>query len=158
MEFSKVSGVYKLENQQFLPVPISTAWHFFANPSNLQSITPENLDFKITSLDDEKTYAGQIITYSIKLNRFIKMKWVTEITHLKEENYFVDEQRFGPYKMWHHVHKFESVDDGVLMTDIIHFKLPIRILSHLAYKLFVKRNLIRIFSYRTAELEKLFQQ
>jgi len=158
MEFSKNSGTYRLFNQQFVPVSLSTAWTFFSNPRNLQSITPEKLDFKITSIDGENAYAGQIITYSIKLNRIIKMNWVTEITHLKNKEYFVDEQRFGPYKMWHHVHKFEAVDGGVLITDIIHFKLPIRLLSPLGYKLFVKRNLKQIFSYRTAKLETLFNQ
>lgn len=96
MEFSKVSGVYKLEVHQFLPVSLSTAWSFFSNPSNLQSITPNDLNFKITSMDDGKTYPGQIITYSIKLNKLFKMNWVTEITHLKKEQYFVDEQRYGP--------------------------------------------------------------
>lgn len=158
MEFSKNSGTYRLFNQQFVPVSLSTAWTFFSNPRNLQSITPEKLDFKITSIDGENAYAGQIITYSIKLNRITKMNWVTEITHLKNKEYFVDEQRFGPYKMWHHVHKFESVEGGVLITDIIHFKLPIRLLSSLGYKLFVKRNLKQIFSYRTAQLETLFDQ
>ena len=158
MEFSKNSGTYRLFNQQFVPVSLSTAWTFFSNPRNLQSITPEKLDFKITSIDGENAYAGQIITYSIKLNRITKMNWVTEITHLKNKEYFVDEQRFGPYKMWHHVHKFESVEGGVLITDIIHFKLPISLLSSLGYKLFVKRNLKQIFSYRTAQLETLFDQ
>ena len=124
MEFSKVSGIYRLEVQQFLPVSLPNAWSFFSNPSNLQSITPSDLNFKITSLDDGKTYPGQIITYSINLNKLMTMNWVTEITHLKEEEYFIDEQRYGPYKMWHHLHKFEEVYGGVFMTDIIHFKLP----------------------------------
>ena len=158
MEFSKKSGTYRLYKQQFIPVSLSTAWTFFSNPKNLQLITPEKLDFKITSIDGQNAYAGQIITYSIKLNRIIKMNWVTEITQFKDQEYFVDEQRFGPYKMWHHVHKFESVDGGVLMTDIIHFKLPFRLLSSLGYILFVKRNLNHIFSYRTAQLEAQFHQ
>ena len=158
MEFSKNSGTYKLFNQQFLPVSISKAWSFFSNPNNLQSITPKELHFKITSTDGQDVYSGQIITYSIRLNKLIKMNWITEITHLKENKYFVDEQRFGPYKMWHHVHKFESVDGGTLMTDVIYFKLPFRILSALGYKIFVKRNLTRIFSYRTAQLEALFDK
>jgi ligand-binding SRPBCC domain-containing protein len=158
MELSKSSGTYRLFNEQFLPVSISTAWDFFSTPKNLQAITPKELDFKITSIDGENAYAGQIITYSIKLNKIIRMNWVTEITHINEEDYFVDEQRFGPYKMWHHVHRFKSVNGGVLMTDVIHFKLPIRLFSTLGYKLFVKRNLNYIFSYRAAQLETLFNQ
>ena len=158
MEFTKKSGTYRLYNQQFFPISIASAWTFFSNPSNLQVITPKEMDFKITSIDNPKAYAGQIITYSIKLNKIIKMNWVTEITHLKEEEYFVDEQRFGPYKMWHHVHKFESVEGGVLMTDVIHFKLPIPLLSSIAYKLFVKKQLTHIFSHRTSLLDEIFKQ
>jgi len=155
MEFTESSGTYRLYNQQFIPVSLSTAWTFFSNPKNLQSITPEKLDFKITSIDDENVYAGQIITYSIKLNRIIKMNWVTEITHFKDEEYFVDEQRFGPYKMWHHIHRFAEVDGGVLMTDLIYYKLPFPIFSAILHKTFVKKNLIQIFKYREAQLNNL---
>ena len=155
MEFSKVSGVYRLENHQFLPVSLSEAWNFFSNPTNLQSMTPKELDFKIKSLDAEKTYSGQIITYSIKLNKLFKMSWVTEITHLQKEKYFVDEQRFGPYKFWHHVHKFEEVEGGIFMTDIVHFKLPLSRISGLAYRLFVKKKLKEIFKYREDQLNKI---
>jgi ligand-binding SRPBCC domain-containing protein len=158
MQFTKSSGTYRLYNEQFIPVSLSTAWEFFSSPMNLQSITPKELDFKVTSIDGQKAYAGQIITYSIQLNKALKMNWVTEITHLKEEEYFVDEQRFGPYKMWHHVHKFKSVNGGVLMTDIVHFKLPVRPLASIGYKLFVKSKLKQIFTFRTAQLEILFNQ
>lgn len=155
MEFSKNSGTYRLYNQQFLPVSIQSAWSFFSNPANLQAITPDDLDFKITSSDGEKAYPGQIVTYSIKLNKIFKMNWVTEITHIKEEESFVDEQRFGPYKMWHHVHKFEAVDGGVLMTDIVHFKLPFPLFASIAYTLFVKKNLTQIFNFRESQLDTL---
>lgn len=155
MVFSKQSGIYRLYNEQFLPIPIASAWLFFSNPANLQIITPKELEFKITSLDDEKAYAGQIITYSIKLNKIFKMNWVTEITHVKEEQYFVDEQRFGPYKMWHHLHKFEAIEGGVLITDIVHFKLPFPLLASIAYKTFVKRNLKKIFTHRESQLDIL---
>lgn len=85
------------------------------------------------------------------------MNWITEITHVKEENYFVDEQRFGPYKMWHHLHKFESIDGGVMMIDIVHFKLPFRLFSSLGYHLFIKNKLKTIFKYRQEKLEELIQ-
>ena len=83
------------------------------------------------------------------------MNWVTEITCMVHENYFVDEQRFGPYKMWHHRHTFEEVDGGVLITDVVHFKLPFSLIAPLVYRLFVKQNLKRIFNYRTEKLEEL---
>ena len=156
MKFSHNSGVYRLFNEQFLPISIETAWSFFSDPKNLQLITPKEMDFKITNPVHEKAYPGQIITYSIKLNRF-RMNWITEITHVEEEDYFVDEQRFGPYKMWHHVHKFKVVDDGVLMTDIVYFKLPFPLFARIAYKLFVKRNLEQIFTHRELQLNTLIQ-
>lgn len=155
MQFSKNSGTYRLFNEHFLPITLEDAWNFFSNPKNLQEITPKNLDFKITNLDSETAYSGQIITYSIRLNKLIRMNWVTEITHLKEKSYFVDEQRYGPYKMWHHFHKFEAVNGGVMMTDIVHFKLPFPILSSIAYRIYVRKNLEQIFTFRTSKLNEL---
>ena len=155
MEFSKQSGLYRLYNQQFLPISLEEAWRFFSAPQNLQKITPEDMDFSITSPPDGKAYTGQIITYSIKLNKLVKMNWVTEIKSVVEKASFVDEQRYGPYKMWHHMHKFEEVAGGVLMTDIIHFKLPFSLVAPIAFKLFVKQKLTGIFNYRKTKLDAL---
>jgi ligand-binding SRPBCC domain-containing protein len=155
MEISKQSNIYRLYNQQFLPISKEAAWRFFSTPQNLQKITPDELYFSITSPDEGKVYLGQIITYTIRLNKVFKMNWVTEITSLIHENCFVDEQRFGPYKMWHHRHTFEEVDGGVLITDVVHFKIPFSLIAPLAYRLFVKQNLKRIFNYRMEKLEEL---
>tara|TARA_B110000503_G_scaffold98635_1_gene147802 strand:- start:108 stop:596 length:489 start_codon:yes stop_codon:yes gene_type:complete len=155
MEFSRHSGIYRLCTQQFLPISQEAAWRFFSAPQNLQKITPENLDFRITSPESGEAYLGQIITYSIFLNKIFKMNWVTEITHIAKGTSFVDEQRFGPYKMWHHLHKMEKVDGGVLMTDIVHFKLPFSLIAPIVYSLFVKRKLTEIFNYRTTKLDEL---
>tara|TARA_Y100000385_G_scaffold275124_1_gene319119 strand:- start:171 stop:650 length:480 start_codon:yes stop_codon:yes gene_type:complete len=155
MEISKHSNVYRLHNQQFLPMSLRDAWIFFSNPQNLQKITPEELDFRMTSLDEGKVYLGQIITYRIRLNRVFKMNWVTEITGMIHEDYFVDEQRFGPYKMWHHRHTFEEVEGGVLITDTVHFKIPFSLIAPLAYRFFVKQNLKQIFNYRTEKLNEI---
>jgi ligand-binding SRPBCC domain-containing protein len=155
MEFSKQSGIYRLYNEQFLPISIDHAWHFFSNPANLQTITPPELDFKITSPEEEDVYLGQIITYSITLKKIFKMNWVTEITSINNGLSFVDEQRFGPYKMWHHMHKFKEVEGGVLISDIIHFKLPFSLIAPLLYRFFIKKDLINIFRHRTIKLEVL---
>jgi len=152
MNFSKQSGVYKLHSEQFLPVPISRAWTFFSNPANLQLITPDDLDFNITGTDGCTAYPGQIITYSIRISPLVKINWVTEITHLKEESYFVDEQRFGPYKMWHHLHSFVAKENGVLMTDIVHFKLPFRIIAPVLFRFFIKPKLTHIFQFREQQI------
>ena len=155
MEISKHSNIYRLHNQQFLPISLRDAWTFFSTPQNLQKITPEELDFRMTSPNEGKVYLGQIITYKIRLNKVFKMNWVTEITGMIHENYFVDEQRFGPYKMWHHRHTFEEVEGGVLVTDVVHFKIPFSLIAPLAYRFFVKQNLKRIFNYRTEKLNEI---
>ena len=155
MEISKQSNIYRLYNQQFLPISLKDAWRFFSTPQNLQKITPEELDFEMTSPDEGKVYLGQIITYKIRLNKVFRMNWVTEITGMIHENYFVDEQRFGPYKMWHHRHTFEEVEGGVLVTDTVHFKIPLSLIAPLAYRFFVKQNLKRIFNYRTEKLNEI---
>ena len=155
MEISKHSNVYRLHNQQFLPMSLRDAWIFFSNPQNLQKITPEELDFRMTSPDEGKVYLGKIINYRIRLNRVFKMNWVTEITGMIHEDYFVDEQSFGPYKMWHHRHTFEEVEGGVLITDTVHFKIPFSLIAPLAYRFFVKQNLKQIFNYRTEKLNEI---
>jgi ligand-binding SRPBCC domain-containing protein len=150
------SGVYTLKTEQFLPVTIDEAWDFFSNPGNLAKITPEEMGFIITSGTLEQMFAGQIITYKIGIFPGIKTNWVTEITQVKEKAFFIDEQRFGPYKMWHHEHHFKQTEDGVLMTDRVTFKIPFGILGRFAYFLFIKRKLNQIFSFRAKTLSDFF--
>ena len=101
--------VYRLDTAQQLPCDLDTAWNFFSSPVNLKQITPEYMGFDITSdLGDGKMYPGQIITYIVKPILGIPLRWITEITHVKDLEYFVDEQRFGPYSLWHHQHWFEN--------------------------------------------------
>ena len=156
MIFRKHSGIYTLEVRQHLPVSPDEAWHFFSNPQNLEKITPQNMSFQITSDLTKKVYEGQIITYKIGILPFFKTPWVTEITHLKEPLYFIDEQRQGPYKMWHHEHHFRAEGEGVLMTDKVSFALPFSFIGHLAYHLSVKSQLKKIFHYRQQSLIELF--
>jgi len=133
------------------------AWDFFSSPANLQKITPEKLGFKIVSKHHgEKMYAGQIIEYYVKPLFGIPLYWMTEITHVADKKYFIDEQRFGPYSMWHHQHHFKETPDGVEMTDIVHYKLPFGILGELAHTLFVKKQLQGIFDYRFKVVEDLW--
>jgi ligand-binding SRPBCC domain-containing protein len=146
------SGVYTLKTEQFLPVTIDEAWDFFSNPGNLAKITPEEMGFIITSGTLEQMFAGQIITYKIGIFPGIKTNWVTEITQVKEKAFFIDEQRFGPYKMWHHEHHFASTENGVLMTDRVTFKIPFGIFGRLAYLIFIKKKLYQIFSFRAKML------
>lgn len=152
-----MSKVYSLQTIQQLPVSIDVAWEFFSSPKNLQKITPDHLGFKIISKHHgEKMYAGQIIEYKVKPVLGIPLYWMTEITHVEDKKYFIDEQRFGPYSLWHHQHHFKENDKGVEMTDIVHYKLPLGFLGDIAHVLFVKNQLKQIFDYRHQVVEKLF--
>jgi len=150
-------AVYSIKTVQQLPIPLSQAWEFFANPANLQKITPGNMGFTtISKHHGEKMYAGQIIEYKVKPVLGIPLYWMTEITHVQDQEYFIDEQRYGPYSLWHHQHHFRPIDGGVEMTDIIHYKIPLWILGDIANTLFVKKQLDRIFDYRYKKAEELF--
>ncbi|MGB3947650.1 MAG: SRPBCC family protein [Bacteroidia bacterium] len=150
--------IYTIKTKQFLRANIDTVWKFMSSPKNLAKITPSYMGFHIlTDEEDIKTaYQGQIIEYKVSPVLGIKMHWVTEITHLVDKKYFVDEQRFGPYSFWHHQHFIKEVEGGVEMIDIVHYKLPFGILGRIANALFVKKQLAEIFNYRYEKLEALY--
>ena len=148
--------IYTLKAIQNLPIGIEEAWGFFSNPYNLKVITPEWLNFKVTCKLPEKMYAGMIISYKVHPVLGMPMNWVTEITHVKEPVYFVDEQRFGPYKLWHHQHHFKETIDGVEMTDIVNYALPFDPFSRPINSLLVKNRVGEIFKFREKKLEDLF--
>jgi ligand-binding SRPBCC domain-containing protein len=150
-------ATFSLKTVQQIPVDIETAWEFFSNPGNLQKITPTDLGFRILSKHHgEKMYHGQIIEYKVKPILGIPVYWMTEITHVKDKEFFVDEQRFGPYQLWHHQHHFKVIDGGVEMTDIVHYRNPFGFLGSIANSLFVKAQLKKIFQYRIRVVEELF--
>jgi len=150
-------AVYSLQRIQRIPVEQTVAWSFFSDPSNLEAITPKAMDFKVISkYQGNKMYPGQIIEYKVKPLLGIPVYWMTEITHVVENKFFVDEQRFGPYSFWHHQHHFKPIDGGVEMTDIVHYKNPFWILGDLANSLFVKRKLEEIFDFRYKVVEERF--
>ena len=148
--------MYQFKTTQKLNISINEAWNFLSNPKNLKDITPEYMRFDIISGDDKKMFPGQIIEYILTPVFNIPFKWVTEITHVKQKKYFVDEQRFGPYSFWHHKHFIKEVEDGVIMEDIVHYKLPLGIIGRLVHRLFVKNKVEEIFSFRRKKLDSLF--
>jgi ligand-binding SRPBCC domain-containing protein len=152
-------AIYKLEKTQLVKTDKETLWNFISSPKNLQEITPAEMGFQILTenLADEM-YAGQMINYKVSPMLGIKLNWCTEITHVDKGNYFVDEQRFGPYAMWHHEHHLKETPEGMLMTDIIHYKLPLGILGDFAKVLFVKKKLDGIFEHRFKVMEEKFNQ
>lgn len=148
--------LYQLHSKQALPISKKEAWDFLSNPANLKVITPEHMGFHILSGTDRPMFPGQIIQYKVSPFPGYTTKWVTEITHVNEGNYFVDEQRFGPYALWHHKHFIKEIDGGVEMEDIIDYKIPFGILGQLAHPLIVKKQLIEIFKHREQKLKELF--
>lgn len=148
--------IYTLHARQYLPISAEKAWEFLSNPANLKVITPEHMGFVIHSGADRPMYAGQVIQYTVSPFPGFTTKWVTEITHVEEGSYFVDEQRFGPYSLWHHKHFIKGVENGVEMEDLIHYKLPLGWLGRLAHPILVKKQLKTIFSYRESKLTELF--
>ncbi len=148
--------LYQLHSKQSFPISKKEAWDFLSDPKNLKVITPDHMGFHILSGTDRPMFAGQIIQYKVSPLPFYSTKWVSEITHVKEGEYFVDEQRFGPYALWHHKHFIKEINNGVEMEDIIDYKIPFGILGQLAHPILVKKQLQQIFSYREQKLIKLF--
>ena len=143
--------------KQIIKKDINDVWGFMSSPKNLEKITPKWMQFKITSSNVDKTmYPGMIISYKVAPFLSIPIKWVTEITHVKEKEFFVDEQRIGPYKIWHHQHRFEQKEEGILMTDTITYIPPFGLLGRISNYLFIKKRINLIFDYRHNILEKLF--
>lgn len=152
-----MSRIYSLKTIQKIPISLDKAWDFFSKPDNLNAITPDHLGFNIISQHHGTSmYAGQIIEYRVSPVLNIPLYWMTEITHVQDKQYFVDEQRFGPYSLWHHQHHFRDIEGGVEMTDIVHYKLPFWVLGDIARALFVKKQLEDIFAYRVTAVDKLF--
>lgn len=149
--------IYNLKTTQVLPLSLEAAWDFFSSPRNLSKITPREMGFQILYISGgNKTYQGQIIRYKVQIMPLVKVHWTTEITHVKEPYYFVDEQRFGPYALWHHQHHFREVEGGVEMVDEVNYAIPLGILGRMANWFFVERQVRSIFEYRRKVLAQYF--
>ena len=148
--------IFKLKYSQKLPINLNEAWDFLSSPQNLELITPKSMGFNITDWDKKKAYPGQIIQYTVKPLLGIKINWVTEITQVRYQEFFIDEQRFGPYSFWHHKHFIKEIEGGVLMEDVIHYKIPLGPIGVLLNYFFISSKLKSIFKYRKHELIKTF--
>lgn len=148
--------IHRLHTIQRLPVALDEAWAFFSSPKNLPLITPPWLDFRITNDVPDAMYPGTIITYTIRPMLRVPVKWTTEITHADAPHYFVDEQRFGPYRLWHHQHHFRPVEDGTEVEDLVHYALPFGPLGALVHTLTIRNRLGEIFAFRRNALADRF--
>jgi ligand-binding SRPBCC domain-containing protein len=150
--------LHTLKTTQILKSDMDTVWKFMSSPKNLARITPDYMGFQILSDEEDlkEMYSGQLIEYYVTPVMGIKMHWVTEITHVQDKHYFVDEQRFGPYALWHHKHFLKEVSEGIEMTDIVHYKIPLGFIGRIANTLFIKNKVKEIFDHRYSILEELF--
>lgn len=150
--------MYQLKRTQIVKTDLQTCWDFFSSPSNLQKITPPSMGFDVLVDVPNNMYEGMMIEYRVRPLLSIPLKWITEITHVKPLQYFVDEQRKGPYKIWHHEHHFREIPEGVEMTDIVSYELPLGFLGKMAHPILVKSKLEEIFAYRLKVVEELFNR
>jgi ligand-binding SRPBCC domain-containing protein len=146
----------RFEYTQFVPASLDVVWDFFSSPANLSKITPPEMGFLITSPAQPEMYAGMIITYKVSPALGIKLDWVTEITQINNRKFFIDEQRRGPYSIWHHEHHFKEVEGGVEMNDILYYAIPFGFIGKLANHIFVRNKVKQIFSFRKKRIEDLF--
>lgn len=153
----KYTTMYTIYAKEIVPISLETCWHFFSSAKNLKILTPAHLSFSQADVDEEKPlYAGKIIIHRIKPLFNIPIEWITEITHLHEKSYFIDEQRFGPFKFWHHEHRFVECAQGVEIIDQVHYQLPLGIFGTLVHHMIVKRDLKTIFDYRAQKIREIF--
>lgn len=147
--------VYRLHRTQILPVSLDAAWDFLCRPEHLRDLTPPGVGLTVTSDLPDLMYPGLIITYRLGLYSMFYFNWVTEITQAKPLSYFIDEQRSGPYRFWHHEHRLRSTARGVEMIDLIHYALPFGLLGRMVHAAIVRRQLNAIFDYRREALSEI---
>lgn len=149
--------MYQLRREQLVKTDLQTCWDFFSSPKNLSKITPSYMGFDILTDVPEKMYEGMMIAYQVRPLFGIPMEWITEITHIKEGAFFVDEQRKGPYKIWHHEHHFQETEQGIIMNDIVTYEMPFGPLGKAVHPLIVRKKLEAIFAHRFKVVDELFK-
>ena len=148
---------YQIHQEQKIPASLEEVWDFISSPANLKKITPSYMGFDITTPGlPEKMYPGMVIGYKVSPVLGIKMNWLTEITQVKDKEFFIDEQRIGPYKLWHHQHIIEEIEGGVLMKDIVTYAPPAGFIGALANKITIKSKLREIFDFRRKAVIEIF--
>lgn len=141
--------------EQIIPRPLEEVFAFFNRPENLSKITPPWMHFKILTPPPIEMKVGAIIDYRIRL-KGLPLKWQTEITAYNPPHSFIDLQKKGPYRYWQHTHRFQSIDSGTLVTDDFEYTLPLGWLGQIAHRLYVKRDLEKIFGYRKEVIKEIF--
>lgn len=149
--------MYTLTSSQQLPVSREEAWNFISNPTQLENITSDNMSFHVLDALPQAMYEGMIIRYQIQPLLKIRMHWITEITHMEKGIMFVDEQRFGPFRFWHHEHRLIENENGTEIRDIVHYVMPFSFIGRAAHKIRIRSMLENIFSFRKQQIEAYFK-
>ncbi len=137
-------------------MPLEECWRFFSDPGNLSKITPPTMGFTVLSELPPEIHTGLMIRYRVSPLFGIPLSWLTEITQVRRPDYFVDEQRVGPYKVWHHEHFFRAIDgQQTEVRDLVHYVPPLGPLGALLNRLVIRRQLERIFDFRTESLARI---
>lgn len=148
--------IHTLYREQIIPAPLDIVWEYFCDPKNLNRITPPDMNFEILSGGDVRMYEGQLIEYRVEFVRGIRSRWLTEISHVRACEYFVDEQRLGPYRFWYHEHGFEATSSGTRMTDRVTYEAPVGVLGEILNRLWIAERLNQIFDFRRRTIMELF--
>ena len=148
--------VHYLVREQTVPAPRQKVWDYFCDPQNLNAITPPDMNFEILQGADAKMCPGQLIEYRVEFVRGIRSRWLTEIAHVRAGEYFVDEQRIGPYRFWYHEHGFQDTPAGTRMTDRVTYVVPFGVLGDLVNTFWIRKRLEQIFDFRRQKIGELF--
>lgn len=153
---AQINTMYRYEQQQLVPANLDEVWDFFSNPRNLQRLMPDDMSFEMLDDIPEKMYPGLLLRYRVAPLLGIKLPWTSRIEFVEEKKYFVDTQSEGPFRFWHHEHRFEAVEGGTMVYDLLHYRLPLEPLSKLFHRSIVKKKLDQIFSQRIIRSEQVF--
>jgi len=148
--------IHYLHREQTIPARLEVLWKYFSEPKNLNEITPSDMNFEIVAGGDVSMYEGQLIEYRVEFIHGVRSLWLTEIAHVRENEYFVDEQRVGPYRFWYHEHKFEVVGNGVRMTDHVTYAAPFGFLGDIVHAAWIRQKLKTIFDFRHQKISETF--
>ena|SRR5688572_25131044 len=148
---------HTLHRELWLPHPLPVVFDFFSRAENLQHLTPPWMHFRILTPLPIVMKPGATIAYTLRV-RGVPVRWLTEIECWNPPHEFVDVQAKGPYKLWHHTHRFSEVEGGTSVVDTVRYALPFGPLGSLVHRLYVVRDLDLIFDYRARRIQELLSR
>ena len=148
--------IHYLHKEQGIAAPLEKVWEYFCDPKNLNEITPLDMNFEIVEGGDQEMFEGQLIEYRVEFIPGVRSLWLTEIAQIRDREYFVDEQRIGPYRFWYHEHTFEETAAGTKMTDRVTYMVPFGLMGDILNHLWIAKRLHAIFEFRQNKISEIF--